>query len=216
MTWKAARVTSCLLTMAALLSSCRSESERSAGPKPVSDIYFRDRISASIPVEKSEAGFRATNTALVGQLLLNKRSNPVRITHVEPVVEPGLRVTYLGHSTCDNGCPGAITGEDEAMWVARLNGQYPIEVPPNKRDHTLVFRIESDGAQGAEHLATHCHLYAWHIIMTLDNGERIAVRYGGGTTKDDWVMRAHLGQPQPEGAAPACRNAQSINPGPSS
>jgi hypothetical protein len=214
MKWRTARVTACLLILAALLSSCRSGGERGAAPKPVSDIYFMDRVSASIPVEESETGYKATNTALVGQLLLNKRSTPVRITHVEPVVETGLRVTYLGHSTCDNGCPGAIRGDDEAMWVARLDGQYPIELPPNKRDDTLVFRIEADGAQGAEHLVSDCHLHLWKMVMTLDNGERIEVGYSGGT--NDWVMRAHLGEPQPEGAAPKCRDAQSINPGPSS
>lgn len=207
MTSTTARVTAFVLTLAVLVGGCDSEGGRAAAPKPVSDIYFRDSLSLRIPVEKSETGFRATDVALAGQLLMNERSDTIRVTDLEPVAESGMRVTYLGHTTCDRGCPGAIGGKHEAFFVDRLEGRYPIEVAPNKRDATLVFRLEADGAQGAEHLVKHCYLHVWHIILTLDSGEKIQVGFDGDG-EDDWLTRLHLGGPPfPEGTSPECRSA---------
>lgn len=129
--------------------------------------------------------------ALFGQRLVNYRSRPVLITHIDPVSDPGIIATYLGHSDCLSGCPGAMALEGpsaQEMLRTSIDGLYPIELEPESLLRTLVFKVEVDGASGASELVAKCGLYVRSMVLTLDDGSKVEVKHGSA----DYVVGVDL------------------------
>ncbi len=154
------------LGLLAVVPACASAS---GTVRRVNDVQFSEASSVQVPIDRDGRGRLRVAVGLAGQLVMNYRSDPVRVTHVEAVADDGLTATYVGHSKCLRGCPGAVLlnpDTEQRFLKDGLDGVYPLDLPPGKQEEMLLFRLEVDGQRGAERLIQRCGLYVRHAIFT--------------------------------------------------
>ena len=119
--------------------------------------------------------------------IVNTLDQPIVISRLVPVADEHLQVTYVGHSTCERGCPGAMRWDDEAIALVDRgsDGVYPIPVPPmedlierGERTPSLIFRLQVTTPAGVQKLAREClHLRAVRAVVGDDT---VTVTYSDG------------------------------------
>lgn len=162
------------------------------------EISFADASSLGVVLEERGGELVPEWTALFGQRLINYRSDPVQITNMELIADPGLVATYLGHSTCEAGCPGTMAFENpsaQRMLRESIDGLYPINIEPQSLERTLVFKLELDGATGVSELLSRCDMYVRSVLLTLDDGSKVEVSH-----ISEYVVGLRLDTPLPAGA----------------
>lgn len=171
-----------------MLAACTpaQRSTHPGQPSPTvesSKISFADSTSLGMILREQGDGFSSKEPVLFGQRLVNYRSNPIRIVNMELVADPGLTATYVGHSTCERGCPGAVPlnhPSAQQMLRTSIDGLYPIDVEPRSLVRTLVFKLELKGATGISELLARCELYMTTVVLTLEDGSEVEVGHGSG------------------------------------
>lgn len=172
-----------LLAVACTSDQSSTDRQQPSATAEPSKISFADSTSLGMILREQGDGFAPKEPVLFGQRLVNYRSTPIRIVHMELVADPGLIATYLGHSTCERGCPGAVPlnhSSAQEMLRTSIDGLFPIDVEPRSLLRTLVFKIELDGPIGISELIARCELYMTTVVLTLDDGSKVEVGHGSG------------------------------------
>lgn len=165
------------------------------GPQP--ELEFVEGISVPVTAEETKRGIVVRDVGVASVRLVNHGTKAATITKVAPVEERGLRVEYLGHTTCARGCAGADHwSPDVAEFVQRgLDGLYPVQLDPGQETRFLVFRLNVQGAAGVDRLLRKCRLSARSVVLTLQGGRPIRAKVPGV----DHVVGIHLVAPYPSG-----------------
>lgn len=199
------------LAVALLAASCTADgtstppdppTDRGGGETTLeeSDIKFADATSLPMILDERDDALVPRGAFLAGLRLVNYRDRSIRITNMELRGDPGLTATYLGHSTCETGCPGSMAFDDpsaQRMLRESIDGLYPIDVEPESLVRTLVFKVELDGATGVSELVERCELYVRTAVLTLEDGSHVEVAHGSA----DHLVGVHLFRPLPAAAS---------------
>jgi hypothetical protein len=177
-----------------------SESAQPSGeiPPRSTSIVFWEAITVPLRMR----GDRVVKGVITASLV-NEGSSEVSIVEVAPIADPGLRVDYLGYSTCARGCVGADewNAETAALVKKGVEGRLPIELLPlddlkeaGKPSVSLTFRLSADGQAGVSALSARC-LRLQGVIATLADGSRVSVAAPDG----HFVGAATRAEPRPSG-----------------
>lgn len=149
----------------------------------------RTRATTSSPADDNPSvRFMESNSAIlipavtgIATALALDADRAFDITDVELVADEGLRVTYLGYSYCQRGCPGGVpwTAEEQKLTAEGLDGTLPLHVPTEGRESrpSLVLLLEPDEA-GRQTIQQRC-LLVHAAVLTLADGKRVRVTFKG-------------------------------------
>lgn len=186
-----------------MLAACTSTPEPTAAAPPVSEeIVLGDATSVPVDIGGADGSF-STEGGVVSVRLVNLGAKGVTATRIEPMVDDGLLVEYLGYSDCARGCPGALPWDEEAIERVEQgrDGHYPIELAPldevlgeNDRAVRLMFRLTAADSAGVQALRSGClHLRA--IVLETQDGSALTVSAPDG----HWVAAIRMQDPLPTG-----------------
>lgn len=156
--------------------------DHSRGPHFSNVLNFSERLTVAVDLREGSEGSAETDGGVVSILVDNEGPVPVVIDRMEPVADPGLRVSYIGY--CARSCQGAGRWDPqvEAGVKSGLEGVYPVEVLPLNvlgRRHRLIFRLEAVGPGAIGVLREGCLVFR-SAILTLEDGRRMRVAAFGG------------------------------------
>jgi hypothetical protein len=138
--------------------------------------------------DDGEGGY-LTNGSIATLILSNTRQEAVTLTHIEPIADRGLEVSYMGHTTCFGGCVGTGYWDDPTVppIVQRVQGKYPVSIPVDRaaeaKPEHLVFLLRVTPS-AIEQLRTGC-LWLRALRVTFADGHRGII--------DGWGDRTILG-----------------------
>lgn len=120
------RLLATLVLAAVVLAAC--------GTPPVEpgDLVL-SRATLGVPLDQTpDGGLRVS--AVMSLSLVNETDRALEIVGIEPVADDGLRVEYIGYSSCRRGCAGVQpwTPETQGQVERGLDGTYPVPVPSSQ------------------------------------------------------------------------------------
>jgi hypothetical protein len=150
--------------------------------------------ATSLGIALDESGDAPVADAVLTISIVNRTDDALTITSLTPVADPGLRVEYLGYSSCRRGCPGAVLWNEETEQLVRqgVEGRLPLRVDPSP-SLSLEFRLGVDPS-GLERFKTGC-LRMTAAQAQLDDGRVLTVT----NASTGWAAAIQLAEPRPSG-----------------
>lgn len=163
------------MTLLALLLFACNQAQPDQPPKNSKTLRFSEAVG--VLTRFSDAKGSEVFPGVVSVRLSNHGKTGTVLTKILPKPDPGLKVTYLGYSTCKTACVGAMMwSEDVPDRTARsLLGRLPVQVPASEDELWLVFKLNVD-ADGVETLKARCRLQLREVVATLADGTRVRIR----------------------------------------
>jgi hypothetical protein len=150
-------------------------------------VSMGDRLGVPMTIHQAADGTWATDGAVATPVVSNTRDNEVTITAIEAVSDPGLLVSYLGHTTCEHGCIGTGYWSDpstQRIVQQGTDGQFPVTVPRDdqraaKREH-LIFLLRV-APSAMQELRSGC-LWLRALRITFADGQHAVINGWGNRT----------------------------------
>jgi hypothetical protein len=182
---------------ATILGSCQRSAEQGQAVRDGPPLAFVEANSVGLALAGAKD---AANGAGIKADLVNRTDEPITITRVEPIADPGVRVTYLGYSTCRRGCPGAEPWTEDTpdldtkeLVDRTIDGTVPLTMRPSPHRLSLLFRVQVE-PDGLDAFRRGCrHLRA--IRARLRTGRTLTVTMLDG----HWVAAVQQEEPRPAG-----------------